>query len=151
MGSLTLPSSGIVYVDTDCVIYSVEKIEPFSTLLDQVWRSAKAGAIQVVSSELVVLETLVKPLKDGDTGLEALFRELLLNSEEVRLIPIDLDIVERAASIRAGTGMKTPDAIHAATGLQIGCAGFVTNDPGFRRVANLPVIVLADQASLPRP
>jgi hypothetical protein len=33
MGQLTLPTSGPVYLDTDVVIYSVEKIEPYWSLL----------------------------------------------------------------------------------------------------------------------
>jgi hypothetical protein len=33
MGSLTLPSAGAVYLDTDAIIYSVEKIDPYATLL----------------------------------------------------------------------------------------------------------------------
>jgi hypothetical protein len=30
MGSLTLPAAGTVYLDTDAIIYSVEKIDPYA-------------------------------------------------------------------------------------------------------------------------
>ena len=40
--------------------------------------------------------------------------------------------------------MKTPDAIHAATALRADCALFITNDTDFRRVEDLPVVVLDD-------
>ena len=43
MGQLTLPPSGSVYIDADAVIYSVEKIEPYWTLLQPMWSAAKAG------------------------------------------------------------------------------------------------------------
>ncbi len=33
MGPLNLPASGAVYVDANCVIYSVEKIAPYADLL----------------------------------------------------------------------------------------------------------------------
>ena len=33
MGSLTLPPSGTVYVDANTVIYTVERIEPYNSLL----------------------------------------------------------------------------------------------------------------------
>ena len=33
MGTLTLPSSGHIYLDTSAIIYSVERIEPYFTLL----------------------------------------------------------------------------------------------------------------------
>jgi len=50
------------------------------------WRQAQAGQFVIVSSELVILETLVKPLREGDMVLEQLFRALL-HAREVQLIP----------------------------------------------------------------
>jgi predicted nucleic acid-binding protein len=75
--------------------------------------------------------------------MEKLFRDLL-GAREVLLIPVNLALWERAARIRASTGLKTPDALHAATVLVMECDLFVTNDPGFRRVKELPVVVLKD-------
>ncbi len=40
--------------------------------------------------------------------------------------------------------LKAPDAIHAATALDVGAALFITNDSGFRRVSGLPVVVLSE-------
>ena len=76
MGSLTLPDNGPVYLDTNCFIYSVERAEPYRELLEPVWRQARAGAFVIVSSEIIVLETLVKPLREGDAVVESLFRSL---------------------------------------------------------------------------
>ena len=95
-----------------------------------------------MSSELAMLETLVKPLKVSDTVLETCFREFLSASQEVQLIPITLAILEHAASLRATTGLKPPDAIHAATALTKGNIPFVTNDPDFKRVSGLSVVIL---------
>ncbi len=49
-----------------------------------------------------------------------------------------------AAQLRATSGLKTPDAIHAATALEHGCTLFVTNDPAFRRLTTVPVVILGD-------
>jgi predicted nucleic acid-binding protein len=141
---LTLPKSGSVYVDANSVIYSVEKIEPYCTLLNPMWRAAQAGDFIIVSSELLLLETLVKPLREADAVLEATFRALLLTSNELQLIPITASLLEDAARLRALVGLKTPDAIHAATALAIGCALFITNDRELCRVPGLPVAVLDD-------
>ena len=145
MGSLTLPSSGPVYLDANGFIYSVERIEPYRTLLVPLWLQARAGQFEVVSSELVILETLVKPLRESDTLLENLFRSLLA-AREVRVIPATASLWEQAARLRAMTGLKTPDALHAATALAVESTLFVTNDGGFRRVADLRVAVLNDVA-----
>ncbi|MFH0939479.1 MAG: PIN domain-containing protein [Planctomycetota bacterium] len=61
--------------------------------------------------------------------------------------PITLSILEHAASLRAATGLKAPDAIHAATALTQGEIIFVTNDQSFKRVPNLSVIVLQEMLS----
>jgi len=79
MGQLTLPASGSVYIDADAVIYSVEKIEPYWTLLQPMWSAAKAGQFAIIGSELLLLETLVKPFQTGDTTLEKSFRDLLMS------------------------------------------------------------------------
>ena len=140
---LTLPATGPIYLDAAALIYSVERIEPYRALLDPVWRQARSGQFTVVSSELVVLETLVKPLRDGNRVLEGLFRSLL-DSNEVRLVPTTLALWELAAESRAETRLKTPDSLHAASALRAGCNLFITNDSDFRRVADLPVVVLKD-------
>ena len=63
MGALTLPDSGPLYLDSCGFIYSVERVEPYRTLLEPMWQQAAAGQFVIVTSELTVLETLVKPLR----------------------------------------------------------------------------------------
>jgi predicted nucleic acid-binding protein len=143
VGTLTLPASGLVYVDANSVIYTVEKHPDFGPLLHSLWQAARAKTIEVVSSELTLLEVLVGPLKTGDTALQAAFEQALLGTD-VRLLPITQSILRESARLRATTKLKTPDAIHAATGMSVGVALFVTNDPDFKNVASLPVVVLRD-------
>jgi hypothetical protein len=100
MGSLILPPNGPIYLDASGFIYSVERIEPYRTLLDPLWRQAQAGQFVIVCSDLVVLETLVKPLRYGDTAVERLFRELF-DADEVMLIPTTRQLWEEAARLRA--------------------------------------------------
>lgn len=141
MGQLVLPHTGKVYVDTNTVIYAIEKIEPYSSFLTPLWTSAVAGNLKIITSELTWLETLSKPIKDGNTALENLFRAFL-NSKEVSMIPATLPIWEEATKLR-GLGLKTPDALHASTALIHGCDLFLTNDLAFQKVPFLPVTVLS--------
>ncbi len=143
MGPLMLPTGGPVYVDANAIIYSVERVEPYRTLLAPMWEAARVGRFTLASSELVALETLVKPLRYGNARLEMLFRSILATAE-MGLIPATLETWEDAARIRAETGLATPDALHVATALQVGCALFITNDTDFRRAQGLPVVVLDD-------
>ena len=116
MRRLTLPSASWVYVDANAVIYRVERIEPYASASSPFWESLDEGLCNVYTSELSWLEVLVKPNREGNQDLIALFR----------------------ASYR----LKTPDAIHAATALHLGAVMFVTNDAGFRQVLRLNVVLL---------
>jgi predicted nucleic acid-binding protein len=143
VGSLTLPSSGLVYFDANPVIYSVEKHPVYGPLLQPLWQAAQARTIEIVSSDLVLLETLVGPLIAGDTALANAY-EQLFQQAQTRLLPITQTILRQAARLRATTKLKTPDALHAATAFDAGCVLFVTNDMAFRLVASLPLAILAD-------
>ena len=143
MEPLRLPSHGAIYLDTSAIIYSVERNEPYLTLLAPVWRQAESGQFVVVCSELAVAETLVRPIREGNGDLETAFRAVF-SAPEVRLVSATRQMWEDTARLRAETGLKTPDALHAATALQAGCALFITNDTDFRRVQGLPVVVLDD-------
>ncbi|NEX18497.1 MAG: VapC toxin family PIN domain ribonuclease [Halochromatium sp.] len=133
MGQLRLPDAGLVYLDANCLIYSVEHIEPYDLLLQQVWH--RGG---VMTSELSLLEVLVKPFKAKDRLLQASYRELLKAPEVKRLMPLTAEVLEQAARLRAEVNIKTPDAIHAASALIGQATLFLSNDERFKRVPGLP-------------
>lgn len=149
MGTIALPSFGSIYLDTNAIIYSVEQVAPYAALLTDVWHDIRSTGLTVVTSELSLLETLVKPVREGKKQLERRYRRLLTAAHEVRLTPIDRTVLEAALQIRAAAGLKTPDAIHAATALQASCALLITNDPAFRRVPELAVAILDDYLATP--
>ena len=143
MGSLTVPAAGLVYLDTNPIIYSVEKHPVYWPLLQPLWQAAKGKTIEIVSSDLVLMETLIGALKAGDAAL-VLAYEQLFQQAQTRLLPITHPILREAAQLRATTKLKTPDALHAATARQMGCVLFVTNDIDFRGVVKLPLLILDD-------
>lgn len=143
MGTLTLPSGGSVYLDTSAIIYSIEWIEPYLTLLAPAWQAAEAGMFFLVCSEIAIAETLVGPMRDGDRGLEKACRDVFA-APEVQILPATRQLWEEAARLRAETGLKLADALHAATALWAGCSLFVTNDADFRRIEGLLIVVLDD-------
>jgi predicted nucleic acid-binding protein len=132
-----------VYLDANPIIYTVEKHPVYEPLLEPLWQAAQAKTIEVISSELALMETLVGPLKSGNTTLERQYEQALFGTD-MRLLPITQAILREAARLRAATKLKTPDALHAATAQQAGCVLFVTNDAGFRGLASLPVVILDD-------
>jgi predicted nucleic acid-binding protein len=143
MGTLNIPASSLVYVDTSTVIYSVEKFPEYVPLLAPLWLKLQAGEIEIVSSELILMETLVLPLRNSNSILINAYEQLLISSE-MRLIPISQSILRQAANLRATSNLKTPDAIHTATALSVSCNQFITNDKGFRNIPSLPVVILSE-------
>ena len=143
MGTLSVPAAGVVYVDTPAVIYTVERHAAYEALLLPLWTALDGGEIEVVTRELTLLETLVKPLRDGDQSLARDY-EKLLTSTGIRAQTITANVLREAARIRAAAGLKTPDAIHAATALAAGCVQFIINDADYRKFATLPVVVLKE-------
>ena len=147
MGTLVLPASGNVYLDANGFIYSIERIDPYRSVLDTLWQTVSTRQITVVTSALTLLEVLVKPLQVGDATTATLFRTVLQHTPEVRMLPITQPVLEEAAKLRATLGLRSPDAIHVATALFHSCALMVTNDSAFRRIPDLPVAVLNELVS----
>ncbi len=84
------------------------------------------------------------PLRQGNLILQAAYQAALFESDLV-LLPLTQEILREAARLRAEiAGLRTPDALHAATALVAGCTLFLTNDTGFRRVPGLPLTLLDD-------
>ena len=144
MGSLNLPSSGSTYLDTNSLIYTVERHPLYFPILSPLWDAVAKGTQKVVGSELLIVETLVGPFRTEDVQQTSTYEDVLYGSD-MQLLPITRDILLEAARLRAAIpGLKTPDAIHAATAIVLNCTLFVSNDAGFRRIPNLPLVLLDD-------
>jgi predicted nucleic acid-binding protein len=149
LGTLTLPASGTVYADAQIVIYTIDKHSLYAAVCRPLWEAVRSGQVTVVSSDLILLETLVEPIRSGDTRLAA-DREALWAQPHSLLLPITQDILRKAARLRATiSGLKTPDAIHAATALLHSCTLFLSNDTGFKRIPGLPLALLDDVLAAP--
>ncbi len=81
-------------------------------------------------------------MRTNDSATLAMFDGFIARPD---LVWVDLtrDVVELAAVIRVQTGLKTPDALQAASCLQLGGDHlFLTGDGAFRRVSGLKVKIL---------
>ncbi|MEO6436225.1 MAG: PIN domain-containing protein [Tepidisphaeraceae bacterium] len=144
MGSIALPSRGRVYADAQILIYSVESHPVFAPLMAPLWQQVQGGALEVVSSELSILETLTLPLRANNASLITAY-EQMLTRPGIHLVPITEPILRAAAKLRAKSPrLRTPDAIHVATAEDAGCALLLTNDLTLRGVGAIPAAFLND-------
>ena len=134
-----------VYLDTAIIIYSIEENPIYSTLIKELWDSIKQQIIEVYTSELTLMETLVLPLKVNDSKLINAYENVVCDSA-IYPIPVTLSILKFAAQLRANYKIQTPDAIHLATAIACGCDVFLTNDIALQKIPDLglEVLVLKD-------
>ena len=139
----------IAFFDACALIYVVEGSEPFSGKVRRELAAAAARHPELAAavSRLTWLECRVQPLKVNDLARLAMFDGFFARPDLV-WVELSREVVELATVIRARDGLRTPDALQAASCLQLGPKHlFLTGDPTFNRVAGLHVRLLADDTA----
>lgn len=134
----------LLFLDACVVIYWIEAADPFHsrlmTRLKELRKRAPEATFAV--SRLSWIECLVKPLRDSDDDLVAEYRAFF-RAGQLRVVELTADVVEHAASLRAQSAIKTPDALQAASALSLGSdAIFLTNDKRLSKITGLQVEVI---------
>lgn len=146
MGLIADLGSGRTGIDTSLFIYFMEESPRFLPLVEPLFREADAGARELVTSALTLLEVLVVPYRAADRPLAERYEQLLTRSRGIRVIDLSRDQLREAAQLRAATGVKTPDALQLAAAIGSGCSAFVTHDRRIPAIAGTRVLQLADYA-----
>ena len=115
MGLTDLLAGGKAYLDSNTLIYAIERVEGFVALVEDLLPAIDAEKIQAVTSELALAEALVKPFADGNEELANDYQGVIQPRPALQVIPVSRAVLVAAARLRAATGLKLPDAIHAAT------------------------------------
>jgi len=130
-----------LFLDANIIIYRVEAVEPFNqqvttAVLELVEKYADSG---FAVSRLSMMECLVKPLRDQNSAEIDRYRGFF-TSTGLQIIEISSLVIETATLLRARHGLRTPDAIQAASAMSIkGPVTFLTGDRQFRKVPGLNV------------
>jgi predicted nucleic acid-binding protein len=131
-----------LYLDACSIIYAIEGLPSFrSAVLQSISQVEATPAGVLMTSSLSRLECRVKPLRDSDLQLldryDQFFSQTLIQVVEIRSA-----VIERATSLRAVHGFKTPDAIHLATAIEERAELFLTGDAALTRCPDIRVEVL---------
>ena len=132
-----------VHLDSVTAIYMIEKHALYQPIIRPVFELVGAGILQDISSYLTLLEAMIQPLRSGRVDLAREYRDTLVQSRNKTLFPVDREIAEQGAAIRAKYGsFKTPDDIQLATAIRREADAFVTNDKELKRCGEVQVLVL---------
>lgn len=130
-----------LFLDACTIIYRLEQSIAFSAPINTLLQEAVAlhGTLELVVSRLSLLECRIKPLRDGNKALLADY-DRFFASPGLTVVELSASVVDRATSVRATYGLRTPDALQAACCMH-GMVGmpFMTADPVFRRIPDMEV------------
>lgn len=129
------PKGSTLAVDTVTLIYFLEHHPVHHPTARKLLERIEAGEVRGVLSTLAFAELLVPAYRAGDPRRAASVRRLLSGFPNLDLFDVTAEISVEAARLRARYGLRTPDAIHAATALAAGADGIVTNDRDLVKVS----------------
>lgn len=130
----------MIYADSGIIMRWVEGSERVRAAIESRLRRMAEADRTFVTSRLSRLECRCKPLREGHDQLLRLY-ETFFAGREVIVAEVDAAVVEKATELRATAGLKTPDAIHAATALLVGATEIWTTDRRFGRCPGIRVEV----------
>jgi len=124
-----LPEGHRILLDSSTLVAYLDGTEaaaaPATHIVDEFVRTGRNPAIV---SMVTVMEVLVRPVRSGVPGAYRHLLDFLLRFPNLRTVDIDVVVAQEAAAIRAGQGLKSPDALIVATGIVSQVGHLVTND-----------------------
>jgi predicted nucleic acid-binding protein len=131
-------------LDTSVFIYELEENRQYVEIVHPIFQWLEKTSSSAATSTITMLELLVHPYRRADIDAVNKFYTLLSTYPNLHWVELTLPVADAAARMRAEFNLKTPDAIQAASALAVHATGFISNDPAFRRLQNLEVLILDD-------
>lgn len=131
----------IVFLDTNIVIYAIERHATFGVPARARIAAALAAGDSFMVSDLVRMECLVLPIRMADTAVEAQFHAFFARTD-VQVEGITAQVCDRAAAIRAKHNFKALDALQLAAAVEHGADVFLSADGRLKSFTGLTVEIL---------
>jgi len=106
----------------------------------QIWNELRAGAHRMVISTLTLSELLVYFLRRGEPAKGKRAVDLMLQTSEIEVVPVSVEIAVRSAGYQHGLGIPMVDSIILTTFLGAGCELALGTDEHFERAAEQKLI-----------
>ena len=126
---------GVALLDTSIVIGALNRDDALHEAASQAVRTGRDRHALAIST-LTYAEILVGPLRAGGRAVEVVERF----AAQLRIVDLSPDIARLAAELRAGRGLKLPDAVILATGLRLEADMIVTADARWKGIERVQVV-----------
>lgn len=132
----------IVGLDTAPLIYFIEENRTYLERVSAFFEALDEGNFRAVTSTVTLVEVLVHPFRRNEPALARRYRDILLDTRGLEVLPLTRDVAVEAARLRAAHNLRTPDAIQMSTAVGAGASAFLTNDSRLPSLPNLRALVL---------
>lgn len=131
-----------LYLDASAIIYGIEGVASVrEAVLSRLLQVESAAGGRILTSRLSRLECRVAPLRNEQNDLLAAY-ELFFTRRFVTVAEITASVIERATDLRVRYGLKTPDAIHVATAIDLQADSILTGDRDMARCTEARVDIV---------
>ncbi|MEO6294555.1 MAG: PIN domain-containing protein [Candidatus Limnocylindria bacterium] len=129
----TIPVGDRVLLDTTVLAAYLDPAETTHPVARHVVDDlVRTGRNPAVVSMVTVMELLLRPLRASPPGHHTVLA-FLRHHPNLEPIPLDLQMAQEAASLRATHRLSPPDALIVATGIASQVAHLVTNDAAWAK------------------
>lgn len=143
MGFIEELKGGVAAFDTNCLIYYIERHPDYYPLVKSLFQAIENGNLRAITSAITLTEVLTLPFRSKRTELVKKYHQILTNTENIELLPIDTVIARQAAILRAGySQLRTPDALQLSAAIFAKADAFIGNDFRLKGIREIPVIIL---------
>lgn len=122
-----------VVLDTNVFLNVKNREEPYYESSKQVLDAVDEGRIRAVISAVSIAELCAGYYSARDERGKQELIVHLLSSKGFSVVNLDVKLADVSGRIRAETGLRLPDAIIVASGLERGAECIVTHDEEFRK------------------
>ena len=105
-----------------------------------IWQELIDGLHTLVVSTLTINEILVYFYQRGQTEKGQGWVALMVETDNIEVVPVSVKIASRSARYRHGLGLPTVDSVILATFLERGCERMLSTDNDFRIVDEQKVL-----------
>lgn len=128
-----IPAGDRILFDTTCLAAYLDASESTHPVARHVIDEfVESGRNEAVVSMITVMEILVRPLRATPPGHQTVL-SFLRHHPNLQAVPLDLQMAQEAASLRAEHRFTPPDALIIGTGLACQVGHLITNDGDWAR------------------
>lgn len=132
----------VIGVDTMLFIYLFDNNKKYFSIVKEFFDLLEKEKITVVTSIISPIEIISAPSIEEYPEKQRLYISFFKKIKNLKVKEIDWELVEKVGYFRRKYNLRTPDAIQIVTVIDSQAKIFVTNDVRFKKVTEIPVIIL---------